>query len=74
MKIDQIHVGLLKLNEISLSGLPHVSVVYGSLLLLFPLLFVNYRKGEISFMERKGLLKNTFQKSIEQDINNKLKG
>lgn len=67
IKIEQIHIGLLKLNK-SLSGLSHVSVVYGSLLLLFILAFVNYRKGEISFMEIKALLKKHFRKTWNETL------
>lgn len=40
---------------------------------VFVLLFVNYRKGEISLMQRKVFFKNTLAKSIEKDINNKVK-
>lgn len=57
IKIEHIDIGPLKLNEIPPPRLSHVSEVYGSFLFLLILLFINYRKGEIAFMERKVLSK-----------------
>lgn len=69
-----MQVGLLKLNDISLSALSYVSVVHRSLLLLFILLFVNYRKGEIPFTDRKVILKNTFGKGLNKTLITNWKG
>lgn len=63
-----MHKNLLKMNKISPRELSCMSVDYEFLLLLFILVFVNYRKGEIRFMERKVILKNTFQKSLNKTL------